>query len=74
MALMQALCLFLLIPAGFANVDLRVLVAALLGQDPASYSPGRMTYDLRRWRAKIALSHDMRALTEAKATISSRSA
>jgi len=27
MALRQALCLFLLIPAGFANVDLRVLVA-----------------------------------------------
>jgi hypothetical protein len=50
MALMQALCLFVLIPAGFANIDLRVLVAALLGQDPAAYSPGRMTYDLRRLR------------------------
>jgi hypothetical protein len=50
MALMQALCLFLLIPEGFANLDLRVLVAALLGQDPADYKPGRMTYDLRRLR------------------------
>lgn len=50
MALMQAVCLFVLIPAGFANLDLRVLVAALLGQDPTSYTPGRMTYDLRRLR------------------------
>lgn len=50
MALMQALCLFVLCPAGFANLDLRLLVAALLGEDPVSYTPGRMTYDLRRLR------------------------
>lgn len=50
LALFHALCRFGLLPAGFANVDLRVLVAELLGQDPARYSSGRMTYDLRRLR------------------------
>ena len=50
LALLHALCLFVLLPAGFANADLRLLVAALLDQDPASYPPGRMTYDLRRLR------------------------
>jgi hypothetical protein len=50
LALLHALCLFVLLPTGFANADLRVLVAALLNQDPARYSTGRMTYDLRRLR------------------------
>ena len=36
--------------SGFANADLRLLVAALLDQDPATCTPGRMTYDLRRLR------------------------
>lgn len=35
---------------GFATADLRALVATLSAQDPASYSPGRMTYDRRRLR------------------------
>jgi hypothetical protein len=47
---MYALCLFELLPEGFRNADLRVKVAELLDQDPSVYSPGRMTYDLRRLR------------------------
>lgn len=50
LALMQALCLFELLPEGFRNADLRNKVAELLNQDPALYSQGRMTYDLRRLR------------------------
>ncbi len=50
LALMQALCLFGLLPTGFRNADLCAAVAPLLGQDPATYSSGKMTYDLRRLR------------------------
>jgi hypothetical protein len=50
LALMYALCLFGLLPQGFTNADLRVYVAALVGEDPATYSAGKMTYDLRRLR------------------------
>jgi hypothetical protein len=50
MALMAALVVFRLLPTGFRNSDLRAHVAQLLGTDPASYKPGRMTYDLRRLR------------------------
>jgi len=49
-ALLQALCGFAHLPAGFRNRDLRPQVAALLGRDLASYSRGAMTYDLRRLR------------------------
>src|ERR687896_1640422 len=37
LALMYALCLFGLLPQGFTNADLRVCVAALLGEDPSTY-------------------------------------
>jgi hypothetical protein len=50
MALFQALCLFTLLPQGFRNADLRAYVAQLMGHPPEHYSPGRMTYDLRRLR------------------------
>lgn len=50
MALLHALCLFLHLPAGFRNRDLRAHVAALLGLDLDAYTTGRMTYDLRRLR------------------------
>jgi hypothetical protein len=50
MALFQALCLFILLPEGFRNATLRAHVAALLGEPPERYGPGRMTYDLRRLR------------------------
>ena len=46
----NALVLFRLLPGGFAHRDLREHLAALSGQSPASLTPGRMTYDLRRLR------------------------
>ncbi len=52
MALLQALTAFALLPSGFRNRDLRPRVAALLGLSLEQYSPGRMTYDLRRLRLK----------------------
>src|SRR5579863_4664231 len=50
LALWTALVLFRLLPRGFAHRDLREHLAALTGQPPASFTPGRMTYDLRRLR------------------------
>ena len=50
MALSQALCLFMLLPQGFRNADLRHHVAQLWGLGLETYLPGRMTYDLRRRR------------------------
>ncbi|MDH7502686.1 MAG: hypothetical protein QHJ82_08245 [Verrucomicrobiota bacterium] len=52
MALLLALCLFLRLPVGFRNRQLRQQVAALLGCDLEQYTPGQMTYDLRRLRLK----------------------
>ena len=52
MALLAALCLHLHLPNGFTNRTLRSVVAALQGKDPAHYSPGQMSYDLRRLRLK----------------------
>jgi hypothetical protein len=49
-ALMHALCLFALAPIGFRHRELRDHVAQLQSQDPDTYSPGAMTYDLRRLR------------------------
>ena len=52
MALLQAICGFAHLPQGFRNRDLRPQVAALLGLDEATYTSGRMSYDLRRLRLK----------------------
>lgn len=49
-ALMQALLLFVLLPHGFCNRELREHLAPLLGLDPGQWRPGKMTYDLRRLR------------------------
>ena len=49
-ALFAVLVIFSLQCRGFSNKDLRALLAPLLGLDPALYSAGRMTYDLRRLR------------------------
>jgi hypothetical protein len=49
-ALMQALLLFVLLPHGFSNRDLREHLAPLLGLDPNQWRAGKMTYDLRRLR------------------------
>jgi hypothetical protein len=50
MAVMAALLLCVNLPEGFRNRDLRHHVALLLGLDPADFTQGRMTYDLRRLR------------------------
>jgi hypothetical protein len=51
-ALLQALLVFrLLVPAGFANRDLRELLAGLLGRAPGGITAGQASYDLRRLRA-----------------------
>jgi len=52
MSLFVALTSFTHLLHGFRNRDLRALVADLLEADPNAYSPGRMTYDLRRLRLK----------------------
>jgi hypothetical protein len=49
-ALFCALVVFRLLPRGFSNRDLREHLAPLLGLDLTEFSPGRMTYDLRRLR------------------------
>jgi hypothetical protein len=46
----QALLLFVLLPHGFSNRELREHLAPLLGLDPSQWRPGKMTYDLRRLR------------------------
>ena len=50
MALMQVLCLFLVLPEGFRNATMRQWMAQALGISAEQYSAGRMTYDLRRLR------------------------
>ena len=52
MALLSALCAFIHLVDGFSNQTLRRQMAKLLDADPKDYSPGRMTYDLRRLRLK----------------------
>ena len=49
-ALFAVLVVFSLQPRGFTNHEMRMLLAQLLGLDPANYPMGRMTYDLRRLR------------------------
>jgi DNA-binding transcriptional ArsR family regulator len=50
-ALLQALLIFRLLPAGFRNRDLRQLLGELLGRAPGDISAGQVSYDLRRLRA-----------------------
>ena len=49
-ALLAALCAFRLLPNGFANRDLRIHLAPLLGLNPQDMTSGQITYDLRRLR------------------------
>jgi hypothetical protein len=49
-AVLSAVCRFSHVPEGFRHRDLRPLVAGLLSRDLVAYSPGAMTYDLRRLR------------------------
>jgi hypothetical protein len=48
--LLQLLLMFRLLPCGFRSRELRVQLAHLRGQDPATYTAGQMTYQLRRLR------------------------
>jgi hypothetical protein len=50
-ALLQALLIHRLLPHGFTNRELRVLIAPLLGKTAEDITAGKMTYDLRRLRA-----------------------
>jgi hypothetical protein len=49
-ALFAALVVFSLQLRGFTNSEMRLLLAQLLGFDPANYPAGKLTYDLRRLR------------------------
>jgi hypothetical protein len=49
-ALLAALVVFRLVPAGFSNAELRAVLAPLLGLTPEQLTPGQMTYHLRRLR------------------------
>jgi hypothetical protein len=61
-ALLSALVVFRLLPAGFAAAEFRQHVAPLLGLAPVAFPSGRVTYDLRRLRlhgliARIPKTH-----------------
>jgi hypothetical protein len=49
-AVLHALLIFRLLPAGFGNRDLRGLLAELLGKAPGEITAGQAGYDLRRLR------------------------
>jgi len=51
-ALLAALCMFRLLPRGFANSDLRPIPARLPGLPAETITPGKMTCDLRRLRQR----------------------
>jgi hypothetical protein len=51
-ALLSALCVFRLLPAGFSNRDLRLHLAPQLGLRPEAMTTGQITYDLRRLRVR----------------------
>ena len=52
LAVLTALLIFRLLPRGFSNRDLRDHVAQLLTRSPGEFTPGQMTYQLRRLRLK----------------------
>jgi len=52
LAVLCALLLFRLLPRGFSNRELRDHVAQLLVCSPDEFTPGRMSYHLRRLRLK----------------------
>jgi hypothetical protein len=57
-ALLQALCLFALLPEGITSRRLRPLVAQLLGVPDEQYTARQMGYDLRRLVRKGLLRRD----------------
>ena len=68
-ALLSVLVLYCLLPQGFAHKDVRERLALLLGCEPGTMTPGRLTYDLRRLRlhgliARIPHTHRYRVTDE----------
>jgi hypothetical protein len=61
-ALLQALCVFTLLPDGVTNRQLRPLVAQLLGVPDEQYTARQMGYDLRRLARKGLLHRPPRTL------------
>jgi hypothetical protein len=61
-ALLQALCLFAVLPEGITSRRLRPLVAQLLGVPDGQYTARQMGYDLRRLARKGLLQRDGRRL------------
>jgi hypothetical protein len=61
-ALLQALCVFTLLPQGITNRHLRPLVAQLLGVPDEQYTARQMGYDLRRLARKGLLHRPPRTL------------
>lgn len=64
-ALCHVLLLFLLVQGTFTHKDIREHLAPLLGHKPSQYTPGRITYDLRRLRLhglieRVAKTHRYR--------------
>jgi hypothetical protein len=50
LALYSVLVMFRLLPGGFRSRDLREHLARLVGDDPSTWTSGRLTYQLRRLR------------------------
>jgi len=61
-ALLQALCVFTVLPQGITNRGLRPLVAQLLGMPDDQYTARQMGYDLRRLARKGLLHRPPRTL------------
>jgi hypothetical protein len=61
-ALLQALCLFAVLPEGITSRRLRPLVAQLLGVPDGQYTARQMGYDLRRLARKGLIQRDGRRL------------
>ena len=52
LAVMTALLMFRLLPRGFSNQDLRAKIARLLVRPTDQFTPGQMSYQLRRLRLR----------------------
>lgn len=52
LAVLSALLMFRLLPRGFSNRELRDHLAQLLACPSGEFTPGRMSYQLRRLRLK----------------------
>jgi hypothetical protein len=68
-SLLNILLLFLLVRGTFTHKDVREHLAPLLGHKPSQYTPGRVTYDLRRLRLhglieRIPKTHRYHATTK----------